>query len=221
MDCARAEELFSDHLDGTLHPLLRAELERHLAGCPNCRELRGALALVVDALRGAPELPAPQDLAERAAAAALAAGRTPKLPKMPFWLQAAAAVLAVAVTGLVVAIGPSDIAERVTRVKQWTIHTGVYIAERKDRFVEDLRLIRVVLGTAFEGRLDRVNDRVDDYKRLLAKRKSNEPEQKDEKKKTNDSPRNFFVPNSDEARLVHAGEGQRRRLEDKTRRSTI
>jgi hypothetical protein len=220
MDCARAEELFSDHLEGSLAPLLKAELERHLASCANCRELRGALALVVDALRGAPELAAPRDLAERAAAAALAAGRRPTVPRMPFWLQAAAAVLAVAVTGLVVAIGPSDSAARVNRVKQWTIHTSVYIAERKDRFVEDLRLIRVVVGTAFEGRLDRVNDRVDDYKRLLEKRKASEPEQRDEKK-TNETPRNLFVPNSDEARLVHMIEGQGRRLADKTPRSTL
>jgi hypothetical protein len=32
----------------------------------------------------------------------------------------------------------------------------------------------VVVGAAFEGRLDRVNDRVEDYRRLLEKRKSTE-----------------------------------------------
>jgi predicted anti-sigma-YlaC factor YlaD len=219
MDCARAEELFSDHLDGTLHALLGAELEQHLEACASCRELRLALALVVDALREAPELPVPRGLAERVAQAALLAGRR-ATPAMPFWLQAAAAVLALALTGLVVAIGPSGSAGRVGRVKQWTVHTGVYIAERKDRFVEDIRLIRVVVGTAFEGRLDRVNDRVDDYKRLLEKRKNSQSQPQDEKK-TNDSPRNFFVPNSDEMRLVHANERQRRRLEETTRRSTL
>ena len=31
MDHRRAEELFSDHFEGTLHAVLRAELERHLA----------------------------------------------------------------------------------------------------------------------------------------------------------------------------------------------
>jgi hypothetical protein len=221
MDCARAEELFSDHLDGTLHPLLRAEIDQHLATCPACRDLRLALALVVDALRGAAELPVPQGLAERAAAAALHAGRAAPLPRMPFWLQAAAAAFALAVTGLVLAIGPSDSVQRVTRVKQWTVTTGVYIAERKDRFVEDLRLIKVVVGTAFEGRLDRVNDRVDDYKRLLEKRKNSEPGPQDEKKKTNDSPRNFFVPNPDETRLVQVVERHGRREQEKTRRSTI
>jgi hypothetical protein len=44
--------------------------------------------------------------------------------------------------------------------------------ERKDRVVEDVRILRVVVGAAFEGRFDRVNDRVEDYRRLLEKRKS-------------------------------------------------
>ena len=40
MDCLRAEELLSDHLEGALHPILAAELEQHLAGCERCRALR-------------------------------------------------------------------------------------------------------------------------------------------------------------------------------------
>jgi hypothetical protein len=40
-----------------------------------------------------------------------------------------------------------------------------------------VRILRVVVGAAFEGRLDRVNDRVEDYRRLLERRK-NAPEQK-------------------------------------------
>ena len=32
--------------------------------------------------------------------------------------------------------------------------------------------MRIVVGTAFEARVDRVNDRVDDYRRLLEKRRS-------------------------------------------------
>jgi hypothetical protein len=38
--------------------------------------------------------------------------------------------------------------------------------------------MRVVVGTAFGSRVDRVNDRVDDYRRLLERKKANEPEQK-------------------------------------------
>ena len=52
----------------------------------------------------------------------------------------------------------------------------VYLDERKDRLVEDVRILRVVVGAAFEGRLDRVNDRVEDYRRLLERRRS-APEQ--------------------------------------------
>ena len=46
----------------------------------------------------------------------------------------------------------------------------MYVAEKKDRLVEDFRMLRVVVGTAFEGRVDRVNDRVEDYRRLLERR---------------------------------------------------
>jgi hypothetical protein len=47
---------------------------------------------------------------------------------------------------------------------------GIYVAEKKDRLFEDFRMLRVVVETAFEGRLDRVNDRVEDYRRLLERR---------------------------------------------------
>ena len=46
----------------------------------------------------------------------------------------------------------------------------MYVAEKKDRLFEDFRMLRVVVGTAFEGRVDRVNDRVEDYRRLLERR---------------------------------------------------
>jgi len=72
MDCRRAEELLSDHLEGALHAILRAELEAHLARCADCRALREALDEVVVALHTAPDLAAPSGLAERAAAAAMA-----------------------------------------------------------------------------------------------------------------------------------------------------
>ncbi len=54
--------------------------------------------------------------------------------------------------------------------------------ERKDRLVEDLRLLRVVISTAFEGRVDRVNDRVEDYRRLLERRRQDEKARDDSKK---------------------------------------
>ena len=87
-------------------------------------------------------------------------------------MLATAAVLALALsTGLVTASGggkgslgtAGQIARRVSSV-------GIYVAEKRDRLAEDFRMLRVVVGTAFEGRVDRVNDRVEDYRRLLERR---------------------------------------------------
>jgi hypothetical protein len=63
------------------------------------------------------------------------------------------------------------------RLVERASNAGVYVMERKDRLLEDVRILRVVVSAAFEGRLDRVNDRVEDYRRLLERRRST-PEQK-------------------------------------------
>jgi hypothetical protein len=174
MDCRRAEELLSDHLEGMLHPILRAELDAHLARCAECGPLRAAVAEVVEALRAFPDLDAPAGLAARAAAAALAAPRPVVRPAivLPSWVQAAAAGLALIALGTtLMVVGP----ERPTRAAQHlvsqTVTAGSSLLERKDRLVEDVRILGVVLGTAFEGRLERVNDRVEDYRRLLDRRR--------------------------------------------------
>jgi hypothetical protein len=174
MDCQRAEELLSDHLEETLHPILRAELDSHLARCAECGSLRAAVAEVVEALRAFPDLDAPDGLAARAAAAALAAPRPVVRPAivLPSWVQAAAAGLALISLGtILMVVGP----ERPTRAAQHlvsqTVTAGSSLLERKDRLVEDVRILGVVLGTAFEGRLERVNDRVEDYRRLLDRRR--------------------------------------------------
>ncbi|HEY6554465.1 MAG TPA: zf-HC2 domain-containing protein [Vicinamibacteria bacterium] len=184
IDCPRAEELLSDHLEGTLDRLLVADLEVHLAECGACRALRAALAEVVDALSSFPSLEPAADLAERAAASALRARRSrPSRLRVaiavPPWLQAAAAALALLTTGGVLYATQSPEPSRVAaRFVDRTVNAGAYILERKDRLVEDVRILRVVIGTAFEGRLDRMNDRVDDYRRLLEKRRANEEEAK-------------------------------------------
>jgi hypothetical protein len=196
-DCAGAEERLSDLYEGGLDPGARADLEHHLASCVRCRELFEALREVVAALRSAPELEPARDLAERAASAALAAAaarrRRPPLRlvagrlgaaarevlafSVPGTVRGMAAALAVALTAAVF-LAQSFVGTPVraaNRVVQRTVTAGAYIAERKDRLVEDLRLLRVVIRTAFEGRLDRVNDRVDDYRRLLERRRGTAP----------------------------------------------
>ncbi len=192
MDCRRAEELLSDHFEGTLAEPLLSDLERHLLECAACRALREALAQVVESLRDFPVLDPPADLAARAATAALAHPRAAARPLgvsrpplvrhailAPAWLQAAAAGIALVTTGLVLLTsgtqGPSRV---VTRAFDRGASAGAYLMERKDRLVEDIRILRVVISTAFEGRLDRMSDRVDDYRRLLERRRLSEEEQK-------------------------------------------
>jgi Putative zinc-finger len=183
MDCRRAEELFSDHLEGTLHVVLRAELERHLASCEPCRRLQEAFAAVVAELRAAPELDAPPGLAERAALAALRAPRVVEIRPaltLPPWLQAAAAGFALIALGTTLAVlGPERPTRAAQRLVTETATMSSSLLERKDRLIEDVRLLGVVLSTAFEGRIEKVGERVQDYKRLLERRKAgpNEPKQ--------------------------------------------
>ncbi len=175
MDCPRAEELLSDHLEGVLHPILRAELDAHLAECAECGPLRASLAEVVDALRAFPDVDAPAGLAGRAAAAALAAPRAVVVRPaivLPSWVQAAAAGLAlIAVGTILMVVGPEKPTRAAQHLVSQTVTAGSSLLERKDRLVDDVRILGVVLGTAFEGRLERVNDRVEDYRRLLDRRR--------------------------------------------------
>ena len=174
MDCQRAEELLSDHLEGTLHPILRAELDSHLERCAQCGPLRAAVAEVVEALRAFPDVDAPAGLAGRAAAAALARPRPVVRPAivLPSWVQAAAAGLALITLGtILMAVGPERPTRAAQRLVSQTVTAGSSLMERKDRLVEDVRILGVVLGTAFEGRIERVNDRVEDYRRLLDRRR--------------------------------------------------
>jgi anti-sigma factor RsiW len=212
MACARAEELLSDQLDGTLGEPMRGELQGHLSGCAACRSLRDELAFVVDVLKAYPEVAPSSSLAARAAEAALHQGKvvafTPR-PKrastphrvaiLPAWAQSLAAGLALVTVGTLLmttrAEGPKRAASQIVGA---TVSTGAYLAERKDRLVEDVRVLRVVLETAFEGRIERVGERVEDYRKLLERRKQAEPadgrDKRNETKKTNDGRDTF--PNS-------------------------
>jgi hypothetical protein len=176
-DCARAEELLSDHLDGTLDPLLARELEDHLRTCAACGGLRDALAEVVDALRSAPAVEPSTDLAARVARAAVVYAQQQRVsrlaPRMPAWLQAVAAGLSIVTTaGILVLHGGT--ARAAGRLVERTTSAGSYVLEKKDRLLEDFRILRVVVGAAIEGRIDRVSDRVEDYRRLLERRRETE-----------------------------------------------
>jgi hypothetical protein len=177
LDCARAEELLSDHLEGLLDPLLARDLEDHLRSCAACRGLREALAEVVEALRSSPAVEPGAGLAARVARAAILHAQQRRAaafaPRMPAWLQATAAGLSILTTvGILVAHGGT--ARAAGRLVERTTSAGTYVLEKKDRLLEDFRILRVVVGAAIEGRLDRVSDRVEDYRRLLERRRETE-----------------------------------------------
>jgi len=175
--CQRAQELFSDDLEGTLSVVLRAELAEHLRGCDDCRALREAMQEVVAALRSHPLVEPQAGLSARAAQAALEQARRarPRLraPEWPRALRLAAAIALVAAGAVFLMAGPESAPVRAaTRLADQTENALFYVAERKDRVLEDVRILRVVIGAAFEGRLDRVNDRFDDYRRILERRRA-------------------------------------------------
>jgi hypothetical protein len=187
MNCLRAEELLSDHLDGTLHEVLRGELDTHLASCVSCRPLLDALGEVMHVLQAArarlagPEMEPAPDLAARAASAALSAGRRPA--RLRAWSAAIPARLQTLAAGIALLGTATVLAGRTALEHRWpqrlvseAATAGVHVIERKDRAVEDLRLLRVVVGATFAGRVDRVTDRVDDYRRLLERRRAARPQ---------------------------------------------
>lgn len=178
LDCRRAQELFSDHADGSLNGVLAAELEAHLGSCADCRGLRDALGEVVAALRSHPALEPGAGLAERVAVAALVrrrGGERPAAAGPRLWrpLRLAAAVALLASGSALLASGPESGAARSADRLADRVGNGLaYLAERKDRALEDVRILRVVIAAAFAGRLDQVNDRFDDYRRLLERRQA-------------------------------------------------
>lgn len=180
MDCSRSQELLSDHLEGNLHQILRSELEGHLAGCEECRSLLEAVGEVVDSLHDFPDLEPPAGLAERVAAGAWEPpSRFAVRPMIvrpalviPSWIQAAAAGFAMIALGvLLMVVGPDASTRAATHMVDRTVTAGSDLIDRKDRIVEDVRILGVVLTTAFEGRLERMNERVEDYRRLLERRR--------------------------------------------------
>jgi anti-sigma factor RsiW len=184
MDCRRSQELFSDHLEGSLHAILRGELDDHLATCRECRSLREAVGEVIEALHAFPALEPPAGLTERVVAATRRLPRPVPRPVLvrpaiviPAWMQAAAAGLALIALGvLLMVVGPEASGRAATQLVDRTVSAGSELMERKDRVVEDVRILGVVLTTAFEGRLDRMNERVEDYRRLLERRRASEKE---------------------------------------------
>lgn len=65
MNCADAEILICDYVDGTLAPAARADVERHLAECPACVGLARDAAEAVQFIQRAADVEPPQELISR------------------------------------------------------------------------------------------------------------------------------------------------------------
>lgn len=61
-DCSRLVSLLSDYLDGRLPSAVRAELERHLSGCPECTAFVGTFRSTVSLLQSLEEKDLPEEL---------------------------------------------------------------------------------------------------------------------------------------------------------------
>lgn len=186
MKCQRAEELFGDYLDLTLPAPLLSDLEEHLESCAHCTPTLESYREVVQILRSSPHPQPSSDLADRILAAtrpALAA-RKPQFVASPgfplpqrinwaIWGAAAAFVL-------FLILRPPDalsgLGDRVNRMGHQTYSYGLRIYRQCERLIDELNVLRMTVGVAFEDRLDRLNERLKD---LEEARRKNEPPPKD------------------------------------------
>ena len=213
MRCERTHELLSDYLAGELPEPLRRDVSEHVASCDSCAELHEAFGEVVGLLR---ELPVVEPSVQLAARVATASWRPPRsipgrrLPGRQLRalaaLQAAAAIVMLVTGSFALAAGPdSEPIQRASRFLERTTNRFAALIQEKDQLVEDLRLIQVVIETALESRIDRVGDRVDDYRRLLEERRVNPPDADEpatEGRCCNTGARLAILLNQDEASAV-------------------
>ena len=63
--CSRLVSLLSDYLDGRLPSDVRAELEQHLSGCPECTAFVGTFRSTLSLLQSLSEEDLPEELRVR------------------------------------------------------------------------------------------------------------------------------------------------------------
>ncbi|MEW5901643.1 MAG: zf-HC2 domain-containing protein [Acidobacteriota bacterium] len=118
MKCATARKRINDHTDGLLNPEQEAKLKRHLAACPECRELARDFEAIVEKAKSLTSLEPSPAAWPKILAGVRESGRESALPvgQKRGWLAAlwnpvalryaAAALALVAIVGLVVRLGP-------------------------------------------------------------------------------------------------------------------
>ncbi len=195
MSCRRQQELLSDYIEETLSPLLSREVENHLRTCAECRSFAESVKEVV-ALFGSFQAPEPPSnltelILERTRPALLAARRTGADLEIEssFWPSFGSGLAAAAVLAAVLLFRPPEFLAGWSRSVSQTAHQGYSLGvrtyHRTARWIEDLNVLRMTVGVAFENRLDRLNERLRDLEEL---RRRDEPE--------DESPRSGHPPQS-------------------------
>jgi uncharacterized membrane protein len=171
MNCQRSRELLSDYVEETLPPPVLGELQTHLGPCDECRALAESLREVVLALARFREPEPPDDLTERIlerTRPVLRAARSQRLERAEvpsFWRSAPNWLAAAAVLVGVLVFWPDFLAGASRRVSQTAYQAyslGVRAYYRTERWMEELNVLRMTVGVAFENRLDRLSERLRD-----------------------------------------------------------
>ena len=176
MSCRRHQELLSDYLEETLSPPLRREVEKHVRTCEECRNLAKSLKEVLS-LFGSFETPEPPlNLTElilertRPALAAAREATTDLETDSTFWRSVGSGLAAAAVLAMVLLFRPPEFLAGWSRNVSQTAHQGysmgVRTYHRTARWIEDLNVLRMTVGVAFENRLDRLNERLRDLEEM-------------------------------------------------------
>jgi len=176
VNCRRHQELLSDYLEETLSPPLRREAENHLRTCEDCRNLAESLKEVLS-LFGSFQTPEPPSnltelILERTRPALLSARKASADHETDssFWRSFGSGLAAAAVLATVLLFRPPEFLAGWSRSVSQTAHQsyslGIRTYHRTARWIEDLNVLRMTVGVAFENRLDRLNERLRDLEEL-------------------------------------------------------
>ncbi len=189
MKCRRSEELWSDYLGGTLSRPLTKDLDGHLTECSSCPGLLETFREVRSALETMPHPhPSPQlverilvashpELAKRANLSNFtkrARFGPPLAPNLSWrgWAAWGTAAALVAISLL----GPSKALSRINQIGHQVYSVGLGVYRDTEGLIDELNVLRMTVGVAFEDRLDRLNQRLKDLEE--ARRKNDgEPNQ--------------------------------------------
>jgi hypothetical protein len=176
VNCRRHLELLSDYLEETLSPPLRRAAENHLRTCEQCRNLAESLKEVLS-LFGSFQTPEPPSnltelILERTRPALLSARKASAdlETDSSFWRSFGSGLAAAAVLATVLLFRPPEFLAGWSRSVSQTAHQGYSVGvrtyHRTARWIEDLNVLRMTVGVAFENRLDRLNERLRDLEEL-------------------------------------------------------